>query len=46
MAAVAAGPFLNTAAAWGIADVCNLLAVFPNLIALVILTGKKFSSGE
>lgn len=37
--AVAAGPYLTISAVWKIADIFNGLMAFPNLIALVLLSG-------
>lgn len=37
--AVAVGPYLTVAAVWNIADIFNGLMAFPNLIALVLLSG-------
>ena len=37
--AVAAGPYLTVAAVWNIADIFNGLMAFPNLVALVFLSG-------
>ena len=37
--AVLIGPYLTVAAVWNIADVSNSLMAFPNLIALLLLTG-------
>ena len=39
IAAVAAGPYLRTEIAWRVADVCNAMMAFPNLIALIVLSG-------
>ena len=35
--AVLIGPYLTVSAVWGIADICNGLMAFPNLVALVLL---------
>ena len=37
--AVFIGPYLTVAAVWNIADICNGLMAFPNLIALFALSG-------
>lgn len=37
--AVAVGPYLTVAVVWNIADIFNGLMAFPNLVALVILSG-------
>ncbi len=37
--AVAIGPYLTVEAVWGLADISNGLMAFPNLIALVLLSG-------
>ncbi len=37
--AVAVGPYLTVAAVWNIADIFNGLMAFPNLVALVFLSG-------
>lgn len=37
--AVAAGPYLTIAAVWNLADIFNGLMAFPNLVALVFLSG-------
>lgn len=37
--AVAVGPYLTVATVWGIADIFNGLMAFPNLVALVLLSG-------
>lgn len=50
------GPYLTVSVVWGVADVFNGLMAFPNLVALVLLSGvvfretsgyfKRLSSGE
>lgn len=37
--AVFIGPFMTVSAVWTIADICNALMAFPNLIALLALSG-------
>ena len=37
--AVFIGPFMTVSAVWTIADICNALMAFPNLIALLALNG-------
>ncbi len=37
--AVAAGPYMTVSAVWNIADIFNGLMAFPNLVALVLLSG-------
>lgn len=37
--AVAIGPYMTVSAVWNIADICNGLMAFPNLIALFVLSG-------
>lgn len=37
--AVASGPYMTVSAVWNIADICNGLMAFPNLIALFVLSG-------
>ena len=37
--AVAVGPYLTVSAVWGMADIFNGLMAFPNLVALVFLSG-------
>ncbi len=37
--AVAIGPYMTVSAVWNIADICNGLMAFPNLIALFALSG-------
>ena len=37
--AVASGPYMTVSAVWNIADICNGLMAFPNLIALFALSG-------
>ena len=37
--AVFIGPYLTVAAVWNIADICNGLMAFPNLVALFALSG-------
>ena len=39
IAAVFIGPYLTAAAVWGIADIFNGMMAFPNLIALIALSG-------
>lgn len=36
--AVASGPYMTVSAVWNIADICNGLMAFPNLIALFVLS--------
>lgn len=38
VAMVAIGPYLTLSMVWGIADICNGLMAFPNLIALMLLS--------
>lgn len=38
IAAVMIGPYLTAGAVWNIADICNGLMAFPNLVALFLLT--------
>lgn len=40
IAAVAAAPYLSVEAVWQLADLTNGLMAFPNLIALLLLSGK------
>ena len=44
IAAVAVGPYLTVSAVWNLADISNGLMAFPNLIALLFLSGVV--SGE
>lgn len=37
--AIASGPYMTVAAVWNLADIFNGLMAFPNLIALVLLSG-------
>lgn len=37
--AVFIGPFMTVSAVWTIADICNALMAFPNLVALLVLNG-------
>ena len=37
--AVFIGPFMTVSAVWTIADICNGLMAFPNLVALLALNG-------
>ncbi|NLL80487.1 MAG: sodium:alanine symporter family protein [Clostridiales bacterium] len=37
--AVFIGPFMTVSAVWTIADICNALMAFPNLVALLALSG-------
>ena len=37
--AVAIGPYMTVSAVWNIADICNGLMAFPNLVALFALSG-------
>ena len=37
--AVLIGPYMTVSAVWNIADICNGLMAFPNLIALFALSG-------
>lgn len=37
--AVAAGPYMTVSAVWNLADIFNSLMAFPNLVALVLLSG-------
>ena len=39
VAMVFAGPYLTVSAVWSIADIFNGLMAFPNLIALILLSG-------
>ena len=38
VAAVFIGPYLTVSAVWTIADICNGLMAFPNIIALILLS--------
>jgi AGCS family alanine or glycine:cation symporter len=38
VAMVFCGPYLTVSAVWGLADVCNGLMAFPNLLALILLS--------
>ena len=40
--AVLVGPYLTVSIVWNLADVCNALMAFPNLIALIALSGVVF----
>ena len=41
--AVFIGPFMTVSAVWTIADICNGLMAFPNLVALLALNGEVVS---
>ena len=41
--AVFIGPFMTVSAVWTIADICNGLMAFPNLVALLALNGDVVS---
>ena len=36
---VCIGPYLTVSAVWNLADICNALMAFPNLLALLLLSG-------
>lgn len=41
--AVLIGPFLSVSSVWCLADICNALMAFPNLLALLLLSGDTVS---
>lgn len=46
IAAVFIGPYMKVAAVWNIADIFNALMAFPNLIALVALSGVTVAESK